>query len=555
MSFVASDLEEQIRTHAFRNAERRVADLEARLQPALGSGKSQSETEPVCCNNGVEYELDYLERLCATDSTGHCDVTSAQVADLRRNVRMASTRAEDCGSGIATPLAIAENVPASVGALANFLRPARDPSSVHSGRQQDEDNVRLLAAEGRLGEELGRFPVLAVPGTQSALVLRSSGVQSWTTADDEAEMEQERLAILELSQAAANLRDMYEYIAETVENDQVQLDSVEQQVATSMNNTGEAVVLLNNASASETKLVKFIGPSVLAVILGVGTVSVGVAAAAGCVGCVLVRGVLTTVVFNLTRFGTNRLSQWQQRALQSMTQQLPRACQPLSARDAESIIVAADEAERRLVSKLGDVDSWTPYWPSFKGFITGFTPRHRPSDVRKDGYAWSIAFEITVSAREAFRTIQTLNLSGRLHPGCEVSLSRPVDGVEGTFVRYIVYSKWFAKGYFYGVSRHARTAFSGAREKYVLALSSLLPELLDGTGLPDNVHDADEAQQGLIHTAGIMVTDVSDQNSLVEVMGDIDMPTNLGAHFLNAQIRNYVSEIALLLRRELQPRR
>merc|ERR1719235_2235019 len=69
------------------------------------------------------------------------------------------------------------------GSVAAFLRPpagappCREVGAA-TGILQDEDEVRVAAAEGRLAGEFNRYPMLAAPGN-SAVFLRS-----WTDKDE-----------------------------------------------------------------------------------------------------------------------------------------------------------------------------------------------------------------------------------------------------------------------------------------------------------------------------------------------------------------------------------
>lgn len=437
----------------------------------------------------------------------------------------------------------------SVTPLASFLRP-------HEAPEQGEDEVRLISAEGRLAEELNRFPVLAVPGTESALVLRR--LKSWTEEDDASSTERERLAVLELSQAAANLREVQELVCAHVARGQEQLDQVEQNVADARAQTSAAVVVLAGVGGSSTGVLDWLAPSVGVVILGGGAVAMSAGVAAGCAACVVVRGVLTVGALGMHSLGTKGIKKWQRQALESMTEQLPRAFDPLPATEAEMLACAGAEAQRRLVTKLADRASWQPFHFSLKGLQAGLQPRCRPSDVRPGGHASAVSFSAGLGARRAFRVLQQVSVAGSLDPGCAVMWSRPLEGAEGTSLRYLIFSNGLCNRDFYCVCRASalaspsdgESAAEGAGERFAFAVASMEAELLANSGLPQRNA---EIEHGRIHVSGVTLTDAQG-GCTVEVMADVHtaQSTVLPTWVEDREVRLHVLRTAERLARELR---
>ncbi|CAE8646718.1 unnamed protein product, partial [Polarella glacialis] len=226
-------------------------------------------------------ELLYLDRLSA--SSPDSKISAQQVARCRR--RLGALRPQqlkdllDLGEGQqqasassrgprnadarrlqSGPFLSEDGQSAGIGHIASFLCPEKEPGEA-------EDEVRLLSAEGRLASELGKFPVLASTGTQSALVFRH--LRSWSPEDDVEEQARDRLAVLELSQAAANLREIQDYIGAQVQADQPNIDAVEQDMASTQENTQGAMrVLADSTDLKSRAVLNFLAPSVGLVILG-----------------------------------------------------------------------------------------------------------------------------------------------------------------------------------------------------------------------------------------------------------------------------------------------
>lgn len=154
-----------------------------------------------------------------------------------------------------------------------------------------------------------------------------------------------------------------------------------------------------------------------------------------------------------------------------------------------------------------------------------------------------------------------------MDPGCEVVWSRPVDGTDGTSLRYLIFSKWpFCNRDFYCVCRCAKVIEFGdmsgdtgspvdtsAREQYVYAVMSLLPELLAATGLPESNKGI---QHGSIYISGIVITDNGKGGCLVEVMADVDPASNklLPSWIVDAEVRLHVLHTAERIAQELAKR-
>lgn len=415
--------------------------------------------------------------------------------------------------------------------VAAFLRPS--VSARHGGAAtaaaeaaQHEDAVRLLAAEGQLASELSRYPIFAVPGKQSALLFRS-----WTDEDDAESRARERIAILELSHAVANLHELQELVGSQIEASQGALDQIEQHMANTRDETEQVVAVLSKAGPTKIDRMKWLAPSVCFVVLS-GLALHG--APVACASCMAVRGAAVAGATSLTGAGSLTLAEWQKKALAELTDHLPLAFGKIPEKTSQLLRACGDEAERRLLAKLADVPSWSRVKKSLEGYNRKLPVWERGANARTDGHAYATSFEVDLPARLVFQTLQRLGLAGSLDPGCEGCWSCPVDESGETLMRYLVFSRWSANRDFYVVCRCARaqpdralnSSSLGTGEieemglpKYVFAVTSVSADLLEESELPRPKRDA---HHGQIHVCGVAVTQLESGGSCIEVMADVD---------------------------------
>jgi len=522
---------------------RRIAEVEALLTNFKEQGQLRAA--------GIRAQIDYLQRLLRTQTSPEAASMQSQVDALRHRLDLlleASPQIletlSDVASNEADPVdgvyelgcsrhnsnsscTIANQFatgPSVVAPLASFLYPEQP-------QEQAEDEVRLIAAGGQLTEVLSCYPTMSVPGTQSALIMRK--IQTFTDEDaEEFEQHRERLALLELAQTAANLREVTILVNEEVVSQQPLIDEVEEQMDTATENVHEAVAHLQTAGQHRIDRLKWIAPSVGIVLLGGGAVAVGGAAAAGCAACVVLRVGLLGSTLAIGGIGTRKVHKWQTSALNSMTKELPRAFDPMPTELVHMLAYGGQEVQRRLLSKLEDRSKWIR-WTSLNAAsrgIRGLQAWHRPSDARAKGSACLASFRVQRPVLEAFRCLQQIALTGSLDPGCEVVWSRPIgSAATGTSLRYLIFSDWpFPSRDFYCVCRCAVVELAcsdGVEEQpqlaqqYVFAVMSLTPELLEGSGLPLSNNGI---QHGNIHISGILLTNDGSGGCKVDVMGDVN---------------------------------
>lgn len=569
MSFAR--LEARVRSDALGDLPRRAVALEEGLRclQEVDSAAPPGRDAPERLAE-AERELRYLERMVAAAPAVEQAFLQERVKRMRglyRLLLLADPDVEDpnCGSHsevesycptqIAAPL-VAPNAGfqagdargSPVGALASFLRP-------HAPADHAEDEVRLLSVEGQLMMELSGFPILLVPGTESALVLRS-----WSAEDDAEEAGRDHLAILEVTQAAANLREIAGMVASKIEESREPLNQIEAQLSTTRASVEETVTILASLNRSEGRFAKWVAPSLGVVILGISAASVGGAAVAGCATCVGVRAALTVGVISGAQFGGRKLAEWQEHTFAMMTAELPRVLSPLPQAEACMLRAGGREVVRRLVTKLDDDASWTSHWNKARGLLIGapflgLSSRERPSNVRHGGLASSTSFQTTREAGRVFQVLQRLCASGALDLSSEARWSRPVDGDEGTFARYLVSSNVCMHRDFHCVSRCALVGSESVdggpeRIRYAHATATLMPELLAATGLPPSNQGI---AHGSIHVYGVLVT-ACEGGSLIQVMADIDLatPAVTASWVVDRAVRNEVLSVAKRLYYELQ---
>jgi len=562
MSYAKS--EEKILAEALDQAPSRLAALEEQL-PSLQAWDARSS---------FGQELVYLERLVPSLSLQRqrpavratIKDLAKRIADLRSKVDRLPLQTETSSDPVPTGSGTAGK---STSSFAAFLRPGASSSSSasvqHSTNFTDEDAVQLMAAEGQLAYEISKHPVLSMPGMETTVVMRE-----WSAEDDERCEQRTRAILLTLEQQADNVRQIQLLVGEEVAAPQHLIDQVEENVAAAEADTREALVVLSGAADQKaSNLLMLVALS----ILGVGVVSVGSGIGAGaCVLCVGERVAFTGAALAAT-FGTDKALKWKQSVLEWMTAHLPKVFSTLHKDDVTMLRAAGAEVERRLIAKLNDKKSWSAWYLSASGLVHWSVPYRRKSDLRSGGYACSTSWNVDLQASEVFSTIQRLSLTGSLDPGCEVVWSRPVDGVPGTFIRYLIFcSSWNRRicRDFYCVCRSSRIDESTYRERigscdsiasaaetwqeteqerYVYAVATLLPDLLERSGLPPSNAGI---EHGAIHECGILVTATGPGACHIEVMADVDSGVYGGGMFTDAQVQWHVLRTATNLHNELK---
>jgi len=554
-------LEAKIREDTLSDVPRRIAELGACVGGRSGSSShAQLHQEFSCLERLIAADSDDRRRrrneadfACLRDPIGRLSSyprvgTAARIDDSAPTSPTADGSSTDPRS-IEAPERLAKkyqaNTDLSVQHLASFLSPS---AATHEG----EDEVRLLAVERGLARELSRFPVLAVPETEDALVLRS-----WRQEDDEQSVCRDRLAILELSQAAANLREVQEMVFSQVLAAKDPLNVLELNTARASDEVAQTVVTLVDVSGRDSlRRPSFVTPSVAIAAAGAATVLHG----PGILACFALRGLLVASAAGASHLGVKALSGKQKKVLAQMRGQMPRAFIPLPESVISMLRSAADEAERRLCSKLGDVGAWRTSLFQVSNAIMGLPARYRESSIRAGGSAWSTCFSVGMTAKRVFQVLQCLGLEGSLDPGCSIVWSRPVDAETHTYVRYLVFSKWFANRDFFCVCRSgqvtARASSStrdGEGELYVFVVMSLPPDMLAHAGLPQ---PSPEIKHGGINVCGVAVRDHAngDGGALVEIMADVDpaTPAPLLTSMVDAEVKRHVLFMAQRLRLELR---
>mmetsp|Transcript_38093 Transcript_38093/g.100625 ORF Transcript_38093/g.100625 Transcript_38093/m.100625 type:complete len:557 (+) Transcript_38093:59-1729(+) len=523
----------------------------------LATAISQHEQDGTPLTENESKKLKFLQQFAVAKNISTKMIDAQKIADLALR---ADALPQPCVGSKATMAVAARDRPD------DRLRPDaeagnRTAKSIAAFLQKEEvDDVALLAAEGRLATELGMFPVMAMPGTEQAVVARSFGsFRSWTSEDDAASTERERFVLLEVSAAAANLVVVEQMVADGVHAVQGDLDNIEQHLGVAEDDTGEAVVNLSDASNSQSKYFQWIVPSICLVLTG-GAAFAGVHAV--CVTGIAVRGAVVVGATAGSRLGTVKLAEWQEEAIKSIKGQLPRIVGPMPEQHKVELNAAGEEAQQRLLTALADTSSWEASKVSWTGYRLGLPVLRRRSEAREGGFSYLTFFTVPLPASQVFGIVRQLSRSGSLDPGCEFCLTCQYDPKEGTSLRYIVVSSWVATRTFHcvchcsdqaistvtvqGVEGDRAVAASAPIEKFVLAAASLSVEKLDSLNLPSSTLGE---QRGCIHVCGIVVTAVGDQASRVEVMADVD-PASV-ASLADRDVRLHVLHTAERITKEV----
>lgn len=98
---------------------------------------------------------------------------------------------------------------------------------------------------------------------------------------------------------------------------------------------------------------------------------------------------------------------------------------------------AGEEAERRLLASLGSRQSWSRFSGSLVGILSGLRVQHRPSEVRRKGWAYATSFVVEKPVAEAFGVLRRLSRTASLEHGFDVRWSRVLDDDGRTMVRHL----------------------------------------------------------------------------------------------------------------------
>lgn len=544
----AKNLEAKIRQEGYDDLPRRIQAVEDQLN------------RPASLNHiRVRCELLYLER--AVSGKRVKPGLAEQVRELRRRFDAVQVGSENAWASTNTSAqpslvrnnSLEERSRTDVGAVASFLCPDDSP-------EDGEDKVRLLSMNGRLANEMSRYPILAVKDNSSAVVMRSwkpEELRTWTSEDDEAAEEaqksRERYLLLSVDQMAANLKEMQELVAETILQQGTELDAVEENVSDARENVERGVGFLkeaNEADAKNNMMLKWIAPSVGLVVLGAGAVLCPAGAAAG----VAVKAGLLFGGTGFTLAGAGVFTLWQKQALAAMEEQLPRAFERLPDAEVKALCNQGDLAESHLLKKLGG--QWTLFPWSWKALRVGLKARYQDSEARVGGSAWYTTFDTDLSARQVFEVVQQLSVAGELEHGCKLVWSRPVD--DATYVRYLAFQEVHVDRDFFCICRQGKVTSGddSKEEHYVYVLSSLDQAILDNAGSALPHPDRSSRQHaGTIQICGISIKDRAASKgggAVVEVMADVDQATISPAIIADRDVRLHVLATAQRVMSELK---
>eukprot|EP00811_Abedinium_folium_P012964 NODE_2203_length_2267_cov_32.802804.p1 GENE.NODE_2203_length_2267_cov_32.802804~~NODE_2203_length_2267_cov_32.802804.p1 ORF type:complete len:622 (-),score=147.52 NODE_2203_length_2267_cov_32.802804:284-2149(-) len=538
-------LEQTIRMDALRDAGRRAAQLERRLDELSAAAAVPVE---------AERELAYLERLisAAPLEDRHNDLV-AHVARLRHRLLKHAEVAhlEDDGAtpcrGVATVgrpplpprpprpplLPVATDLPptglrsaggspskkcssltssassrhtvsfGATSALASFLHPDEPPAF-------GEDEVRLLAAAGALLTELGRHTNVSVPEAESTIVIRS-----WISSIDD----KEQILMLELHTAVENVCALQSFIDVEVENSRGKIDMVERESIATQECVAQSLQILQSAGQHKRSVLKWVLPSIFVAAAG------GAAFVGGPIG---IAAATSAITGGTVLAGKAGLSAWEARLIDQLKEQVAKELQPLGEDEVVKLNQAGMRAENRLIAALND-PGWKKRW-SFKTIYQHLEVTERPSKVRLGGHAFSTNVVVNLPASRLFRLLQQQHISDFLSLGSRWTWSRPTDASGSTFARYLVFRNWFARRDFFAVNRISRirdvqdapegSVTQEANRRYVSATMSLDPSEYNDNTLP--VPTA-EFERGEIHICGVVITGIDQTHSRVNFIADIDL--------------------------------
>eukprot|EP00434_Breviolum_minutum_P020271 symbB.v1.2.017877.t1/scaffold1334.1/size124731/11 len=564
----AAPLQARIAEIAEKEAPRRAENLENGLQEYFDvRARGQSYSSEVVARMGEE--LLYLERLLAT-LPDQVDL-KAKVAGLRQRYDAIGAcrglQNSTQGGGSSGSQFQAETSCESVQHLATFLYP-------HKERCKAEDEVRVLSAQGGLFAELAQHPILTCVESDRTIILGSvERMVSWSEEDDAPELARRQLALLELSQAGANLVEFTHFMSQQLGQDQDEaLDLIEQKVAEARETTREAVVTLSG-TAAERDGRQLLWPAAGLMMLG-GLVFFTCPAGAPLL-CAAGRGALF-VGATVSSMGT--LSTLQKQIIQNIQEQLPRGFEKLPDEQAKTIREACEEANDRLgpkdryqVPKFRyfrlqtrlDDGAWKEesFIARVKTFEFQALAREVGNDlvvkrgrslVRNKGHAYLVTFTVDLPVSRAFRVMQQMSLVGSLDPGCKVMWSRPVDAASRRnthYIRYVAFAEWFFSRDFCTACHCGPSRTATDEECYTMATRSMSAPLLEMEGLPKPSGEP----AAFIDIVGVRLTEFA-ENALqtkVEVMADLDpaAPALYPTNIVDKRIRAHTRNAAWLLQR------
>jgi len=515
----AAPLQARIAEIAEKEAPRRAENLENGLQEYFDvRARGQSYSSEVVARMGEE--LLYLERLLAT-LPDQVDL-KAKVASLRQRYD-------------------------AIGACRGLQ------NSTQGGGSSDGSQF-----QGGLFAELAQHPILTCVESDRTIILGSvERMVSWSEEDDAPEMARRQLALLELSQAGANLVEFTHFMSQQLGQDQEALDLIEQKVAEARETTREAVVTLSGAAAERDGR-QLLWPAAGLVMLG-GLVFFTCPAGAPLL-CAAGRGALF-VGATVSSMGT--LSTLQKRIIQNIQEQLPRVFEKLPDEQAKTIREACEEANDRLQTRLDDGDAWKEesFIARVKTFEFQALAREVGNDlvvkrgrslVRNKGHAYLVTFTVDLPVSRAFRVMQQMSLVGSLDPGCKVMWSRPVDAASRRnthYIRYVAFAEWFFSRDFCTACHCGPSRTATDEECYTMATRSMSAPLLEMEGLPKPSGEP----AAFIDIVGVRLTEFA-ENALqtkVEVMADLDpaAPALYPTNIVDKRIRAHTRNAAWLLQR------
>lgn len=408
-------------------------------------------------------------------------------------------------------------------AVASFLLP-----QMSEGEGNDE--CRAMACEQKLVFELGKFPVIHYPG-QQAVVIRS-----WKGDDDISKTNIEQVSILTLQQAAADVREISQLVADYVEEASEPIAGIAANVAQTAQNADLAFQELANAHRSNARMWKrAAGPSVGLIVFGI------VALTPGGIPVAIGAGVASGGVGHI---GARKVAEWQERAVMLMQNAVERTrgWTPMRNALADRLYQDAQEAQRRLADFAPD--GWKPVKLSLRGYAAGLKVLWKDSLSQKAGsFAYRATFRTGLSAHEAFAVLEDLRVQGALDPGCRAMWTRQVDD-QGTFIRMTIFKEWFKNRNFFNVGHSSR--LSGDAERYVYAHQSVAPDLVDevlplGEGADEgawgSVAEQASMNLGQVLISGVYIHDPNDgEGTQVDLISDIDQSASGGDSVLRGHV-------------------
>jgi len=520
--------------------QRRIDALDRQLQ-----NLAHQHGGPAPALTDVSCELCYLQKLVATIPAGDRSrgLYEGRLGDLRELAGQLPQRAPGETPGCASASSTAPAGPAtagaaqaagdqrgedpSVSALATFMMP-KEPAA------DGEDAVRLLASEGKLAATLEKYPKIVLPGAEA-----SFAVNSWKPEDDQESDRRMNCAILDVKEGVATLLSFQKVINRQAVADQERFDQLEQQMADTRERVREGAQVLALAAGRDNDIGMTLVDSTLfligSIILGAGVVAASATGGGVALLPVLGKTGLELGAVTATRCGAKGLSNYQAETLKALARQIPEATAPVSPSDRDELQRAGDRAERRLLADIGDASRWSACW-SNRG--RGLVVRSRPSGPREGGLAYSASFNVGAPADNVFEALQQSGLSGSLDPGCEIVWSRPLEDMEGTSLRYLVFSTCASVRAFYCACRQAKVESKG---QFVFALGHLDPELGAKYGLPA----PGAVKRGAMDLFGVAVTGLDGGSSRVDVVADIDVSlTMTPTSMIDRHVRHHVIDIS-----------